>query len=870
MRQLQRVYPSVADAASRVFVLAGIFILPAIGYSQPNNSCTPECNIPQPFSQCSFTIPTIAPAQTVTGYCGNSTWASVVTWNPDPQDIQNDVKIVGSGTITIPASNNLILKSAKTIHLVGVCLIIEAGNLQFDNDNAKFVLENGALILEGTVGSGSIQLSKNGNVFYSDNSLVQVENGNIQVASGADNRFIFNNGTLRTFGDFNQDGDIPDPAKTTTVCISNSVVEIGDEGANGKFNSTTNQTSSANWTNIGGQRYLEDVCLNVTENFQLQGGGEDRIVDVCAEIGDQDNGSNNGHHYGNLGILSNDETGNFQNDEGTSHIYHSSFIVAQNIQFGTGTTKVCDVDFANLNGSFQVQSGHLLSGCGLCLWIVNGNIQSAANSNWTATVFGHILQMSGGTNFLTTSYGMTLWENGQNQSGQVPNCFSSCCSDNPACDLNIHNVVVSPCNYNTGTNTSEATLSFTVSWLNSQCGQNLTVTVKNSLNQIIFTETISSCGINSKNYSITIPSDGTTGSIMASLGNDCMTSTSYIAPPPCPPGFIDYGDLPDGTAGTGPGDYQTFSANNGACHTIVPNLKIGATVDAEADGQPSALADGDGADEDGIPSFPTFIVGQVANVTVSVMNMTGSAATLYGFIDWNNDGDFLDASESTTVAVPNGTNGNVTLVFTVPGSALKNTNLGARFRLSTQAGLTAVGCAPDGEVEDYLVQAVCPTISIAVTQTNVLCFGASTGAIDITASGGTPAYNYDWADIAGTNNAEDRAGLSAGTYTVTVTDANGCTTSTSVTITQPASGVTVSATQTNVLCFGASAGAIDITASGGTPAYTYDWADIAGTNNMEDRAGLPAGTYTVTVTDANGCTTSTSVTITQPASGVTV
>ncbi|MEQ1744485.1 MAG: GEVED domain-containing protein [Saprospiraceae bacterium] len=168
----------------------------------------------------------------------------------------------------------------------------------------------------------------------------------------------------------------------------------------------------------------------------------------------------------------------------------------------------------------------------------------------------------------------------------------------------------------------------------------------------------------------------------------------------------DYGDLADGTSGTAAGDYQTLAANNGPCHTIVTGLKIGATVDGETNGQPSALATGDDTntdDEDGIAAFPTFAAGSAANVSVNVMNTTGSAATLYGFIDWNNNGVFTDANEAVTVAVPNGTNGNVTLAFTVPAGATTGAGLGARFRLSTQSGLTAHGCATDGEVEDYKV-----------------------------------------------------------------------------------------------------------------------------------------------------------------------
>jgi gliding motility-associated-like protein len=169
-----------------------------------------------------------------------------------------------------------------------------------------------------------------------------------------------------------------------------------------------------------------------------------------------------------------------------------------------------------------------------------------------------------------------------------------------------------------------------------------------------------------------------------------------------------------------------------------------------------------------------------------------------------------------------------------------------------------------------------PASAVAVaktSQTDVLCFGASTGAINITASGGVAPYTYDWADLAGTNDPEDRTALPAGTYTVTVKDANGCSTAPlAVTITQPASAVAVAKTsQTDVLCFGASTGAINITASGGVAPYTYDWADLAGTNDTEDRTALPAGTYTVTVKDANGCSAAPlAVTITQPASTVAV
>lgn len=143
---------------------------------------------------------------------------------------------------------------------------------------------------------------------------------------------------------------------------------------------------------------------------------------------------------------------------------------------------------------------------------------------------------------------------------------------------------------------------------------------------------------------------------------------------------------------------------------------------------------------------------------------------------------------------------------------------------------------------------------------NYLCFG-QTGSINLTATGGTPAYTYDWADIPGAPDPEDRSGLTFGAYTVTVTDANNCTVSTSATITGPASAVSPSATTVNVACFGGSTGSIDLSVSGGTPGYTYNWSNGAMT---QDISSLAAGTYTVTVTDANGCTATLSRTITQP------
>jgi gliding motility-associated-like protein len=145
-------------------------------------------------------------------------------------------------------------------------------------------------------------------------------------------------------------------------------------------------------------------------------------------------------------------------------------------------------------------------------------------------------------------------------------------------------------------------------------------------------------------------------------------------------------------------------------------------------------------------------------------------------------------------------------------------------------------------------------------QTNVLCNGASTGSLSAVGSNGTAPYSYTWSNGATTATASS---LAAGTYTVTVTDANNCPSSTSsATITQP-SALSVSATTTqNVSCFGGSDGTASASGAGGNGGYSYLWSTGASGSTI---SGLVAGTYTVTATDGNGCTATNTTTVTQPA-----
>lgn len=144
------------------------------------------------------------------------------------------------------------------------------------------------------------------------------------------------------------------------------------------------------------------------------------------------------------------------------------------------------------------------------------------------------------------------------------------------------------------------------------------------------------------------------------------------------------------------------------------------------------------------------------------------------------------------------------------------------------------------------------------TPVDVTVVSGNDGSIDITVTGGTAPYSYLWNDGVTT---EDRTGLSAGTYSVTITDAHGCQTSTQFTIHEPSCNISVTCKATNVTCFGGNNGAIDITVTGATGNVTYQWSNGATT---EDLLGLTAGTYTVTVTDSKGCSITKSIKVTQP------
>lgn len=149
-------------------------------------------------------------------------------------------------------------------------------------------------------------------------------------------------------------------------------------------------------------------------------------------------------------------------------------------------------------------------------------------------------------------------------------------------------------------------------------------------------------------------------------------------------------------------------------------------------------------------------------------------------------------------------------------------------------------------------------VAILETERMVKCYGESTGAINIRASGGAMPYTYTWSNGATTKDLKD---IPAGNYILTVADANGCSETIRTTISQPTKVNYAIKSVTNLTCNGDNTGAIDISITGGIGPYKYEWSNGAST---QDIVGVAAGKYSVTISEANGCSKTIEATITQP------
>ncbi len=216
----------------------------------------------------------------------------------------------------------------------------------------------------------------------------------------------------------------------------------------------------------------------------------------------------------------------------------------------------------------------------------------------------------------------------------------------------------------------------------------------------------------------------------------------------------------------------------------------------------------------------------------------------------------LTCASPTTVLSASSTLSGTTWSWAGPGIVSGGTTSTPTVNLPGTYTVTVTGtggCTTSASATCVVIQS--GGITLNATTTNILCNGANTGSIDLTPSAGATPYTYVWSNGGAT---EDPTGLAAGTYTVTVTDNSGCTNSATYTLTEPATAISLVTSSNPALC-GAATGSASVVASGGAGGYTYNWAPSGGTS--ANAASISAGTYTVTVTDANLCTQTASVTV---------
>ena len=161
--------------------------------------------------------------------------------------------------------------------------------------------------------------------------------------------------------------------------------------------------------------------------------------------------------------------------------------------------------------------------------------------------------------------------------------------------------------------------------------------------------------------------------------------------------------------------------------------------------------------------------------------------------------------------------------------------------------LLLLACAP------FFINAQC---FVQVQHTNELCFGDCNATAQAFPAGQAP-YSYNWAP--GNLATASVSGLCAGTYTVTVTDANNCVSTSSFTVTQPTQIVVITS-PTNASCQSCCDGFITSNVVGGTPGYTFQW-NTSPVQTTQAAQGVCPGTYTLCVTDMNGCSTCSSATV---------
>jgi hypothetical protein len=487
---------------------------------------------------------------------------------------------------------------------------------------------------------------------------------------------------------------------------------------------------------------------------------------------------------------------------------------ASGLAAGTYTVAATDV-----NGCITTQTFTLTQPTAIATTGSNTNVSCFGGANGTATV-----SATGGTGAYTYSWAPS-GGTANTATGLVAGTYTVTVTDANACTAT-----------HTYTITQPALLTSTGSSTNVSCfgGSNGTATVVATGGTTAYTYSwapsggtaATATGLAAGNYTVTVTD-----------ANACTTTNSFTISEPS--AITTVGTQTNVSCNGGTNGSATVTATGGTGAYTYNWLPTGGTA-ATASGLASAVYTVTVTDANGCIATRTFNITEPA-----VLATTGSQVNVS--CNGNNDA-------TATVTATGGTAPYAYLWTPTGGTAATASNLTPGIYSVTVTDIN--GCTA---TQAYTITE--PVILTATgSNTNVLCFGAATATATVVPAGGTTPYTYSWAPTGGT--AATATGLAAGTYTVTVTDANLCMTTMSYTITEPTQ-LTTTGSQTNVLCNSGSTGTATVVATGGTGAYTYNWTPMGGT--AATATGLPSDVYTVTVTDANGCTATQTYNITQPA-----
>ncbi len=329
-----------------------------------------------------------------------------------------------------------------------------------------------------------------------------------------------------------------------------------------------------------------------------------------------------------------------------------------------------------------------------------------------------------------------------------------------------------------------------------------------------------------------------------------------------------------------PGDSELFTTSY---YVVQEDLDAGRVVNtayATAPGLDTLAVSGDDIDDETINANQLFTLAVTKTIDKGEYVFAGDTITYTIVLENTGNVNLLNISVDDTLSkntsflqADNGGNYNVThhavswfisqlspgQVLTYELSVIVDNEVASGTLISNKA---ITESEQTYAVESNLTEVIAlqmPEIQL-VSVTHVGCFGDQTGSISVDVAGGLAPYTLSWQHDA-SQSAWEVSNLPAGTYTAMVEDALGNTDELVIIVEQPEGPLSGDLNAIDVLCAGESTGSIDLNFNGGTSPYTFLWSNSATTQDIE---GIPAGTYTVIITDANACTWSDTATVEEP------